>query len=129
MNRIAGHRPLLGGLLLGGALLLSACVIKVADHHDGDSHSDHEQVELRNRREIAQLPLGMPLGEVQARLGEPEFTEAVPARQGEYRVLRYRTHRTHGDGDTTRDETTALVFQDGKLYGIGEAAYAKAMAQ
>ena len=38
-----------------------------------------------------------------------------------------RTHRTHSDGDTTRDETTPLVFEDGKLVGIGERAAAEAM--
>lgn len=109
------------------ALLSSGCVI-VADEDDRD-YADHQKVEQHNRREIAQLPLGATLAEVQQRLGDPQFTEALASGSGEYRVLRYRTHRSHSDGDTSRDETTPLVFLDGKLYGIGEAAYAKAMAQ
>jgi len=32
----------------------------------------------------------------------------------EYRVLYYRTQRLHADGDTTKDETTPLIFKNEK---------------
>lgn len=37
-------------------------------------------------------------------------------------ILRYRTHHRHSDGETTRDETTPLVFVDGTLAAWGEAS-------
>ena len=55
----------------------------------------------------------------------PDFTEVFAGADGEYRILRYRTHRTTSDGDTTRDETTALVFLSGRLVGVGGAAVAR----
>ncbi|WP_279513250.1 DUF3192 domain-containing protein [Idiomarina aquatica] len=36
-----------------------------------------------------------------------------------------RTHRTHADGMTTRDECTPIVFIDDKLTGTGELALDK----
>jgi hypothetical protein len=38
-------------------------------------------------------------------------------------VLFYRTHRRDGDGVTTKDECTPLVFKNGLLIGWGDAAY------
>ena len=40
-----------------------------------------------------------------------------------YEVLFFRTHRTHSDGETTKDECTPLVFRDGVLIGFGDKAY------
>jgi hypothetical protein len=42
-----------------------------------------------------------------------------------YQVLYYRTHRTHSDGETTKDETTPLVFKDSALIGWGMDALAR----
>lgn len=111
------------------AVSLSGCVIAVGNHDDDDQSSKYEKIEARNRSQIAQLVLGTPIGEVQALMGPPDFTDAFTSKAGEYRVLRYRTQRVHSDGDTTPDETTPLVFLDRKLSGIGEAAYAKATAE
>lgn len=119
-------------LLLATALVtsLSGCVFAIGDRSDfHDSGNDHEQTEARNRSAIATLALGSPIADVQTRLGTPDFAEAVRGKSGEYRVLRYRTQRMHSDGDTTKDETTPLIFLDGKLHGIGDAAYVKAMSE
>jgi len=115
------------------SLSLSACVFRINDHgsddwHD-DSYGDVEHTESRNRDVIAGLALGSTIESVRARLGEPDFTDAFTHDDAEIRVLRYRTHRTHADGDTTPDETTALIFVAGKLSGIGETALARAMGQ
>jgi hypothetical protein len=116
-------RVVLGAVLLV-SVLASGCVIYVSDDGDGyrtrsSSVAKHEQ---RNREVIAQLVLGTTLEQVRLQLGDPAFSEAWAAGGEEVRVLRYRTHRTHAAGDTTRDETTPLVFRSGRLAGIGEHA-------
>lgn len=113
--------------LLAPLLLLSACVIAVHDRDYDDESYPHQREEARNRERIADLALGTPRAEVQRQFGEPAFTEAFRREDGDYRVLRYRTHRSHADGDTTRDETTALVFRDDVLIGIGDAAAERAL--
>ncbi|MDB5968589.1 MAG: hypothetical protein JWQ90_1039 [Hydrocarboniphaga sp.] len=117
-------------MLLALAAGLGGCVFAIGDG-DGDNgyHKDaHTKTEERNRSLIGLLPLGATLADVQVQLGTPDFSEALRGKDGEYRVLRYRTQHLHSDGDTTRDETTALVFLNGKLSGIGETAYAKLLA-
>ena len=108
------------------AILLAAsgCVLHVGGDGDygGDRPSKIERLEGRNRAAISRLALGSTFDGVRTQLGEPDFTEAFLVGQSEIRILRYRTHRSHADGDTTPDETTPLVFRDGKLTGIGEAA-------
>lgn len=114
-------------LLLAAPLVLGGCVIHVGADDDGRYvHSDSRK-ESRNRDAISRLALGTPLDQIFEQLGEPDFAEAMTVGGREMRVLRYRTHRARADGDTTRDETTPLVFSDGKLTGIGEAAAAQAM--
>ena len=41
----------------------------------------------------------------------------------EVRVLFYRTNHKHSDGETTRDETTPLVFRNDQLVGWGTRVY------
>jgi hypothetical protein len=115
--------------MLAAALLLpltlGACVIHVGPD-DEDGHYVHkgsvQRQEMRNRDAISRLELGSAFDQVRSQLGEPDFAEASVVGGHEIRILRYRTHRTSADGDTTRDETTPLVFKDGKLVGIGERA-------
>ncbi len=59
-------------------------------------------------------------GWVVAQLGTPNYSEAV-ARDGvAYRALRFRTLHRHSDGETTRNESTPLVFKDDVLIGWGD---------
>jgi hypothetical protein len=58
-------------------------------------------------------------------LGLPADSEAFTDGDDEVRVLFYRTQRRHSDGDTTRDETTPLVFRNDLLVGWGDAVYAE----
>lgn len=114
------------GVAVAATLLLSGCVVAIGDgdeHYDNGNHVDHR--DARNREALASMPLGTSLSEVQQKLGDPDFTEAWESDGKEIRVLRYRTHRMHADGDTTRDETTPLLFRDNALVGIGDHAYAK----
>lgn len=118
--------PLLTAL---AALPLSGCVIHVGGG-EGGRHGSYDSVEKReerNREALGRLALGTPLEQVLDQLGEPDFTEVMSIGGREVRILRYRTHRAHADGDTSRDETTPLVFKDGKLTGIGEGAATAAL--
>lgn len=105
------------------AAMTGGCVLHIGD--DGEGHytrSDRLRQEVVNRNVISQLALGTTIEQVRQRLGEPDFSEAWLSEGVEVRVLRYRTHRTAADGDTTVDETTPLVFRAGRLVGIGEQA-------
>jgi hypothetical protein len=117
-------RKILAITAVTALLATSGCVLHVGGDGDygGDRYDKIERQESRNRSAISRLELGATFDAVRAQLGEPDFTEALMVDQTEVRILRYRTHRTHSDGDTTPDETTPLVFRDGKLSGIGESA-------
>jgi len=131
MKQTGLQTPLRAALCLALATSLSGCVFAIGADSDEFNHnkkSDHTRTEERNRSMIGRLPLGSDVAEVQTQLGNPDFVEALRGKSGEHRILRYRTQHLHSDGDTTRDETTPLVFVNGKLIGIGEAAYAKAVA-
>lgn len=112
----------IGGVLLLSAILVSALHFSGYEYFDPD---DHEQVERRNRTLISALEPGADTVAVTGQLGAPDFTDLFSAEGHTWRVLRYRTHRTHADGETTRDETTAVVFRDGLLIGVGDEALAR----
>ena len=57
------------------------------------------------------------------RLGTPADSEAFTRDGEEVRVLFYRTQHRHSDGETSRDETTPLVFRSGELVGWGQRVY------
>ena len=112
------------GVVLLSAIVVSGCVINVSDEDGRYASRSIERQQLHNRDVISQLRLGVTIEHVRGELGEPDFSEVWDDEGEEVRVLRYRTHRTHSDGDTTADETTALVFRSGELVGIGERAVA-----
>ncbi|MEE4303166.1 MAG: DUF3192 domain-containing protein [Wenzhouxiangella sp.] len=101
---------------------LSGCVVAVGDVK-ADREADWQEMERSNREAISRLETGMTLETVRSRLGTPEFSESMEFDDGDYRVLFYRTQRREGDGMTTRDETTPLIFRDGLLVEWGEAAW------
>lgn len=82
---------------------------------------EHEQRD--NREQISRLEMGTPRSVVLDSMGLPADSEAFTDGDDELRVLFYRTQRRHSDGDTTRDETTPLVFRNDLLIGWGEAVY------
>lgn len=104
------------------SLGLQGCVIAV--NGDGEEFKNHssERQEKNNREAIASFTDGMQLDTVEKELGTPNFSDLVTVDGVRYRVLYYRTHRTHADGNTTRDECTPIVFADGVLIGTGELA-------
>lgn len=106
------------------AAMLSGCVVAIGNDDFGEDSNNWSRVERENRAAIDRLRLGMGIYEVQdAMPNEPEFNEAFSFDGASHRVLFYRTQRVKGDGVTTRDETTPLVFTDGRLTGWGESAW------
>lgn len=104
-------------------LTLSGCMVVVDGdkHKGGRSQADWESRQAENRDAIAQLELGTSVNQVLNKMGSPAFDEQLMLNDTRYRVLYYRTQRVAGDGRTTRDECTPLVFADGELEGWGES--------
>ncbi len=106
--------------------MLSGCIIVDGDGDwDGkwDNSSDWEDTQTSNLKHINNLTLGTDRSAVLAQIGNPAFSEAFQGKNGNnYNILFYRTHRGHGDGKTTKDETTPLVFKNDKLIGWGSDA-------
>lgn len=101
-------------------LLTTGCVYVGGEHMDNE---DWRVTQRDNREAISSLEIGITRLEVMERLGVPNDSEAFSSERGEVRVLFYRTQRRHSDGDTTRDETTPLVFRNDVLIGWGQGVY------
>ncbi len=119
-------------MLISIALLsfLSGCIIVDGDGDwEGrwDDKSDWKEIQNKNMSHINNLSLGMDRTAVTNLMGAPTFSEAFQADDGSnYSILFYRTHRAKGDGKTTKDETTPLVFKNDKLIGWGNDALLRA---
>jgi len=100
------------------AMGLSGCVIVAKDGNWSDSGWRATQKE--NREAIANLELDMARSQITAKLGSPDFSEAFTRDGDNFQVLYYRTQHRHSDNETTKDETTPLVFKNDKLVGWGE---------
>jgi hypothetical protein len=98
----------------------TGCVYINGERIKSDDWRDTQEV---NRKEISALSLGMQRSAVIERLGTPNDSEAFQHDGEEVRVLFYRTQRKHSDGETTRDETTPLVFKNDQLIGWGKSVY------
>lgn len=103
-------------------LAVTGCVY-VDGKYAGEDHDDWRSEQRDNRAMISRLDVGMERSAVLERLGTPADSEAFDLNGEEVRVLFYRTQRTHSDGNTTRDETTPLVFRNDLLVGWGQAVY------
>lgn len=100
--------------------LLTGCIVVVDGDKRVENQSTTEQREESNRTAIANLDLGSSPAVVLNKMGTPDFDERMNNGDVEYRVLYYRTQRVKGDGMTTKDECTPLVFANGALIGWGE---------
>lgn len=108
---------------LGATLLLSGCVISVdGDGYDG-YHSDWQDREYKNRKNINRLTMDMTYNQVVDRMGVADFNELHKRGDDTYQVLFYRTQRQEEDGVTTKDECTQIVLKNGMLVGWGDKAY------
>ena len=100
------------------AISLTGCVVIGGDH--GWDDNDWESQQKKNREIISELALNTQRSHILSKLGAPSFSEAFVKGDDEYRVLYYRTQHIDSDGDTTKDETTPLIFENDKLIGWGQ---------
>ena len=78
--------------------------------------------------QMQDLKLGMSMAEVESIMGKPNIREEGDYRGGHYVFLLYLTHSMdYEGGDTVRNGYTPLVFQRGRLEGIGRRAYKNAV--
>ena len=122
MNKLAsfaGHFS----VALFMAVSLTGCVVIGGDHDWDDNGWASRQKE--NRLFINELALDVKRSYVVDKLGAPNFSEAFVKDSDEYRILYYRTQRRQSDGETTKDETTPLVFKNDRLIGWGEGTLEK----
>jgi hypothetical protein len=103
------------------SVLLSGCVIAIDDDND-NRHTSWGQIEKENRQKISDLSAGTDIAYVRNAMGTPDFDELLIKDEKQYRILFYRTQRTKGDGHTTKDECTPILFVDNKLVGFGQTA-------
>lgn len=103
-------------------VLASGCVFIDGEYVDRD---DWQEMQRDNRQAISLLEIGMSRNAVVSDLGTPADSEALMHDGEEVRVLFYRTQRKHSDGETTRDETTPVIFKNDSLIGWGQATYAE----
>jgi len=107
--------------LATAAVLLTSLVgcISINGSHSWDD-KDWKDTQEVNRKIISELAIGTERSNALMRLGTPSFSEAFVKDGEEYSVLFYRTHHTESDGETRKDETTPLIFQNDKLIGWGD---------
>ena len=102
------------------AISLSGCIVIGGNDHDDNDSTSWRAEQRRNNQQINDLQVNDSRVSVIERLGAPSFSEAFMRGDDEYRVLFYRTRHRHSDGETSRDETTPLVFKNDHLTGWGE---------
>lgn len=107
------------------AVLLLAAITTGCVYVNGDkiNTDDWKATQATNREAISQLDMGLSTQAVKDQLGAPADSEAFMDGGDEVRVLFYRTTLPHADGETTRDETTPLVFRNDQLVGWGQRVY------
>lgn len=104
-------------------VVLSGCVVAIGNE-DIDRRDDWAQIERENREAITSLEIGMDRASVEGRMPHPPaMSEAFTVDDSVFTVLFYRTQRVDGDGRTTRDETTPVIFHNGILDAWGESAF------
>lgn len=109
--------------MLGTSLLLTGCVISVDGDGEHNYQADWQDTEQKNRRIIAKLEPLLTTKVVTDMMGTPDFSEYYQDEGEKFLVLYYRTQRVEGDGVTTKDECTPLVFKNSQLVGWGDTAY------
>jgi hypothetical protein len=120
--------------LMGAALItslslgLTGCVINVGDKDSAPDRFYWEQKQEKNIDNLTKLSLGMAMDQVQLIMGTADFNEAFTTSENETKakeevqVLYYRTQWIKGDGKTTKDECTPVVFKNNTLVGWGDTA-------
>ncbi|TKB56672.1 DUF3192 domain-containing protein [Ferrimonas aestuarii] len=116
------------GLIIGSYLVFAALVLNFYEPEEPViSDVPYENMDWREREEYNQQTIGgLSLGTTKAEaiklMGKPHFNDAQFVQGKQVQLLHWRTQRNEGDGKTTRDECTPLLFVDDVLFAIGEIA-------
>jgi outer membrane protein assembly factor BamE (lipoprotein component of BamABCDE complex) len=100
-------------------LNLSGCIVVGGGDWNNDDNDHWQERQQDNKRIISQLEINDSRKTIIEQLGAPDLSEAFTKDNDNYRVLFYRTQHERSDGETSKDETTPLVFKNGKLIGWG----------
>lgn len=98
---------------------LSGCIVVGGGDWRDDNNSSWKKEQMNNKEVISQLEINDSRLSILEQLGAPSFSEAFIKGNDNYRILFYRTQHEHSDGETTKDETTPLVFINDSLVGWG----------
>ncbi|MBL4682604.1 MAG: DUF3192 domain-containing protein [Pseudomonadales bacterium] len=105
---------------------LSACVVAIGNDGWDEDGQGWKSRQEKNMRYINRLDLGTSIALIESDLGTPDFSDSFQRNGEVFQVIYYRTHHKESDGNTSRDETTPLVFIDKVLVGWGALAIEKA---
>ncbi|MFT5163084.1 MAG: hypothetical protein ACI9FJ_001666 [Alteromonadaceae bacterium] len=107
----------LGYILFAGSIMLF--------YKDNPERMDLTERQEFNLKYLETLSLhdNTPQNAVIDYLGSPDITEAKAVKDKVYQVMFYRTRKITGDGITTKDECTPILFIDGVLIAWGDNAY------
>ena len=110
---------LIGYILFAGSVMLF--------YKDDPTGMDLNERQTFNLKYLATLSLRNPpeRSTVISYLGSPDITEAKRVGDDIIQVLFYRTRKTKGDGITTKDECSPLLFRNGLLIAMGDNTYTK----
>lgn len=111
-------------IVLLGFALYAAIAFSVLQFYTANPETmTWQEREVFNRKYISRLELGETKDAVLRLLGPPDISEALETDDGDLLILFFRTQHMRSDGQTTRDETTPLLFRDDRLMAWGESAY------
>lgn len=78
----------------------------------------------KNNSNLLMLEMDMTKKEVLSIMGQPDLNEAYKSLHGKrMTIFFYYTQKKRSDGSVTKDETTPVVFENGKLIGWGTEFY------
>ncbi|WP_372872302.1 DUF3192 domain-containing protein [Shewanella sp.] len=116
-----GKAPVVIGSVFAGYLAFVGVV--AIGYEPTPDEMDWEDRQLFNSKVLAGLEIGQDMNQVRQMMGSPDFSEAKTVKDGALQVLFYRTHHVKGDGKTTRNECTPLLFRDNQLIAWGTDTY------
>ena len=108
-----------------GYILFAGSIIQF--YKDDPAHMDLADRQEYNLRYVATLKVENKTqrADVIYYLGSPDITEAKEVEDAIYQVMFYRTRKIRGDGITTKDECTPMLFVNGLLIAWGKDAYSQ----
>ncbi len=112
-------KKLLSALIVISPLVLSGCVIAVDRNLDHETKDSWQVKQETNKATIMSLEIGQGIELIKSQLGAPDFYEVYQQGGNDTKILYYRTHRTHSDSQTTKNECHFLEFKNNTLVSIG----------